>query len=86
MTKTQKTRLIKNNKSKTLKNLITKIRPSNRIKAKKDWQNFKQKVVSCGPFSPLERTGLHTLDEFFLNIVSEQLEKVAGHFQMLSQI
>lgn len=65
MTKTQKTHLIKNNKSKTLKNLINKIRPSNRIKAKKDWQNFKQKVVSCGPFSPLERTGLHTLDEFF---------------------
>lgn len=49
----------------TLKNLITKIRPSDRSKAEKDWEAFKQKVATCGPFSPLERTGLQILDEFF---------------------
>lgn len=49
----------------TLKNLVTKIRPSNRTKAYQDWINLKSKVASCGPFSPLERTGLNTLDEFF---------------------
>jgi hypothetical protein len=55
----------KQQRRQTLKNLVAKIRPFDRQKAKQDWHNFRLKVEQCGPFSPMERTGLHTLDEFF---------------------